>query len=278
MKKWAVRLFLILLPLVLAGAGCFIYARFIEPNFLTVTTLHVDVPEWSRHEKPLRIVFAADFHIRPNEENRLDRTVKAIIGQKPDLIILGGDFCAGHKRSTSLPIEKIAAKLAELTDAAPVFTVLGNHDAYYGSARVDRALRKAGIKRLERKNFFLHFDGKQLQLAGVPDASRNRVRKTDIPARASEDIPEIIVTHSPDAITKIPGDVSLTLAGHTHGGQINLPGLNPQATDIGNDYDHGDLDYEGKHLIVTRGLGTSILPLRFLCPPEIMVIELGGTK
>lgn len=266
---------------ILAGALLLGYAWLIEPDRLGITTMAVPVREWSVPGTRLKIAVAADFHLRPtrHDRERLDRIVQSVAAEQPDVILLLGDFGNGHRQESSMLPSEIADGLAPLCGIAPVFAVTGNHDAYLGAGTIRSALEQAGIELLERRSVFLSVNGACVQLAGVPDASHQQVMPRDVPERESSRIPMIILTHSPDAVLSIPPGPTLVLAGHTHGGQVCLPGGKALVTStrLGVDYAYGDLAIDGKRLIVTRGLGCSILPFRFCCPPEIMILELRAT-
>ena len=95
-------------------------------------------------------------------------------------------------------------------------------------------------------------------------------------AKVSDDAPVILLAHEPDIFTQVPDRVSLTLSGHTHGGQVRLFGYAPRVPSAyGNRYAYGHIVENNRHLIVSGGLGMSILPVRFGSPPEIVIVELG---
>lgn len=266
---------LFLLFLFLVGLSVLYYAWRIEPSRLTAAHINVPLKEWKGTAKNMKVVIAGDFHLKRDEQARLEKTVGFIIEQKPDLVILLGDYAYGHDREAAISPEDLGKGLRPLASAVTTLGVLGNHDVYCGASPFIEELRKAGITMMERKSvFFVTKDDSMIQFSGVPDASSGIVRPSQVPPRLSPSIPMVAITHSPDAITAIPKETTLTLAGHTHSGQICLPGGIPllSVTHIGKKYSHGDLNYHGKHLIVTRGLGCSLLPMRLFCPPEIMVL------
>lgn len=278
MKTWIKRIFTLFLIAALLGCGVLAYAYFVEPAKLEVTSITVPIEEWAGTERKMKIVVAGDFHLRPNEYGRMQKTIDAIIDQNPDVILLMGDYYAGHVEGDSMSAEDMATGLIQLTSRAPVYAIIGNHETYHGASTLINAFKEVGITFLERKSVNFSSNDAVIQLVGVPDASVRVVRPQDIPERASADMPMIAITHSPDAITAIRDDVTLTIAAHTHGGQICLPGETPLYVPmkLGTEYAYGDLRYQGKHMIVTKGLGSSIVPFRLCCPPEIMVLNLEG--
>ncbi len=178
-----------------------------------------------------------------------------------------------------MPPETIAAHLQGLRAKHGVFAVLGNHDWYRrGGERVWRALESVGIRVLENRATPLPGSGGRIWLAGIAD---DTTRHPD-PQGTFRDIPEgaavVAMTHDPAVFPDIPDRAALTLAGHTHGGQVAvpfwgalfIPGRSPLR------YAYGHVAENGKDLYVTSGIGTTGLPVRFNAPPEIVVLTLGA--
>lgn len=259
----------ILILLFIVGVLLAIWAFGFEPNMLKVATYRVAKPELSG----LKIAFASDFHIAPRHKKRLEKIVKKINEQKADLILLGGDFVKGHKFETSMPIEEIAQELSKLDAPLGVVSVLGNHDWWQNGQKIKEVLQDSGIVVLENENQKLIYNGRLLLLAGLADYN---TRKVDIDKALSETENNVLLlTHSPDVFPEIPQKVFLTLAGHTHGGQVTLPwwGALLVPSKYGKKYEGGFIEENGKKMIVGKGLGTSLLPVRLGCMPEIVVVE-----
>lgn len=253
---------------IVLGAVLLLYGVFCEPNCLQVTHYTIKNPELSG----IKIAFASDFHVSKRHLKRLYKTINAINAEKPDLVILGGDYVKGHKKNSSLPIEQIATAFTHLKSPQGTYAVLGNHDHYYGKKEVTSALKNAGITVLDNKNRRLNINNKELTLAGVADYSED---KPDlIKAFKNATAPAILVSHSPDIFPASP-KTALTLAAHTHGGQIRLPifGAPLIPSEYKRRYDAGFIRENAKDMIVTQGLGTSLLPIRLNCPPEIVIIS-----
>jgi len=250
------------------GGILIIDALIIEPYSLKITAYDLKNPQLSG----LKIVFATDFHIAPYgwEKWRLNRVMETINKQNANLVILGGDYVNRHNQKSTMPPSEIAAKLQEIK--APKVAVLGNHDAYYGKTEVKTALESAAIPVLDNNRTKINLQGKEVYIAGVSDYDTD---KPDM-AKALENTksPLIFVTHSPDVFPSLKGEADIAFAGHTHGGQIVLPfwGALVINTDSGRKYTYGLFEEYGKPLIVSSGLGTSILPLRFNNRPEIVVV------
>lgn len=249
--------YLILIVLIL-----FIWSFFIEPNILTVKNIKIKEPSL----KGLKVVFASDFHIKSYEMFRLKKIVRTINSQNADIIILGGDYVNGHKKGSSMPIKDISKEFSNFKSKLGVYAVVGNHDGWQGKEEV--------IKELENNNINILFNSnkcfEKFCIAGVDDLQTGTPEIT----KALENVkkPVILVSHTPDIMPDVPQNVNLTLAGHLHGGQIRLNQAIITPSKYGKKYANGYLEENGKKIYTTKGLGTSILPIRFNCFPEIAVI------
>lgn len=240
-----------------------VWGFLIEPHLLCVKKYQLSNPKL----KGLKIVYASDFHIDKYSSKRLERIVRLINNQNPDLVLLGGDFIKGHDGKRTLGIEEQAKELSKIN--APVITVLGNHDCWYNRAAVKETLTKHGIKVLENSNTL----EKGVWIAGVEDL---QTRFPDVKkSLENTENPRILLTHSPDIYYDIDDEVDLILAGHTHGGQIYIPfiGAPVVPSKYGTKFAERMIN-DGKNLmIITKGLGTSILPIRINSIPEIVLID-----
>ena len=255
--------------LLIIGFFLVLYSFFIEPNKLEVTNYTIQDKELSG----IKIVFASDFHIKPNQQKRLEQIVNTINVQNPDIVISTGDYVSGHTQESTMHPKQIAEELSKIKTKYGFYTTLGNHDGWYDKAYIEELLEAQGINVLNNENVKLWINNKEIYIAGVEDkmtASPNIYE-----ALENTKSPTILLTHTPDVFPKVPNVVNLTLAGHTHGGQVRLPLLGAPIvpSDYGDKYSGGYIEEKGKKLIVTRGIGVSILPIRFNCAPEIVVIE-----
>lgn len=238
---------------------CFFWSFFIEPNLIIVKKYKIN-----KFDK--KIIFISDLHISKFDKNRLKRIVKLVNKQKPDLVLSGGDYIKGHTGKTSLDIETIAYELSKIN--APIISVLGNHDGWYDKYKVKKALENNGIIVLSNSN--TKFEN--ISIAGVEDLQTGIPNvKTALEGTVS---PRILITHTPDVYPEIDENVDLILAGHVHAGQVRLPsyGALILPSKYGKEFEYG-IYYKNNKMIVTKGLGTSILTMRFNCIPEIVVIE-----
>lgn len=238
-----------------------IWGFFIEPNLIIVKKYKTN--DFGNK----KIVFISDLHISKFDKNRLKRIVKLVNKQNPDLVISGGDYIKGHSGKNSLDISIITEELKKIN--APIISVLGNHDGKFDKYTVKKALEDSGIKVL--MNSSVKFN--DIFVAGVEDL------KTGTPnietALENAEFPRILVTHNPDIYYDIKEDIDLILAGHVHGGQVRMPfyGSIIVPSMFGTKFACGEFKETQNRMIVTKGLGTSILNVRFWCLPEIIVLE-----
>lgn len=245
------------------------YSLKIEPNLLE--TKHYTLP--SNKLAGLRVVYATDFHIAKQDQKRLSKIIEFINAQKADLILLGGDFVYGYNDLKTMSPERIAAKIRKLNAPLGIFSVLGNHDWYIGGRKMKHALQAAGIVVLENSNRILNYKEQKFTIAGVADKI-TCIADSELALKDSIE-PRILLTHTPDVFPDITDSVDLVLAGHTHGGQVKFPFFGTLVVPLahGRRYAEGFIEENRKKMIISKGLGTSRIPIRFNCKPEILVIE-----
>jgi hypothetical protein len=260
----------------------------IEPGFsLTVREWTVRHADWPRHARPLRIGILTDIHaVEPwMPARRVGAIVERLNGLKPDLIVLLGDYVNALRPrfyTAEVPVTEWMAALKDLHAPLGVYAVLGNHDWWSGEvAEMRRAFNAAGIHLLENTALRLSRPDTAFWLAGLGDQLAFRVRGDDdldgTLQQITDDAPAILLAHEPDIFPEVPQRIALTLAGHTHGGQVYIPLLGRPALSHngqGEGYGYGHFENEGCHLIVSSGLGVSNFPIRFLVPPEIALVTL----
>jgi uncharacterized protein len=235
----------------------------------------VALPGRDAARPPLRIAFASDFHAGPlTHPEHLKAACAALAAARPDVVLYGGDFVNFEAA--------YAPALAALLGAVPAplgrYAVLGNHD-YWAEPAVSRALWDAGIVLLTNTSVRLaepHDDvwvcGLDDHLLGAPDAARALSEANGV---------RVVLMHAPSSLLDLAGArFDLALCGHTHGGQITLPsGWAPMlpAGRLSRLYPHGRFDVgEGRTLVVSRGVGYTLLPLRLFAWPEVHLVTLGG--
>jgi predicted MPP superfamily phosphohydrolase len=273
----------------LSGGGTAAYAAGIEAQSLVVTNYRPVPPTWPA-AKRLTITVIADLHAGgPNMGvEHIRRVVDTANPLKSDLIVILGDYFATHRFVTEkVPHPVWAAELARLQAPLGVWAIYGNHDWWYDIDGVRSALAKVGIPVLENDAVLLGQGSNRFWLAGIGDQiayrlGHNQFRGVDdLPgtlARIRTDDPVILLVHEPDIFPNVPDRVALTLAGHTHGGQLRLPFIWPAfvPSAYGSRFAYGHIVEDGRHMVVSGGLGTSIVPARLGVPPEIVRIQLGA--
>jgi predicted MPP superfamily phosphohydrolase len=251
-----------------------------EIEDLRLVAHEIASPAWPVDLKPLRIGVLSDLHHGSHGagDEMLENAVKAVNAQKPDLVVLLGDYISGGLFSHKEPIERTVRILSGLSAPKGVMTILGNHDWWFDGEAVRRAFEKQGIPVLENSSLVVEHDGARVQIAGVADLITRRPNVEEATSQVRPGEPIILLTHHPDVFPNVPANIALTLAGHTHGGQVDLPiaGRAVVPSRYGNRYAYGHVIEDERHLVVSGGIGTSIIPFRFNTPPEGNIITLGG--
>lgn len=280
------------------------YAFAIEPYRLLFPRYRLTPARWPEGLK-LNIAVIADLHTcKPwMTAKRVREIVAATNAQRPDIVLLLGDFVTHHRFVAEREdYDAWAGALAGLKAPLGIHAVLGNHDWWEdrlvqqrrkGPTPVGLALGRAGIPVYENQARRLVKDGKAFWLTGLGDqwafysGRRHRyssrtfgyLGQDDLPAtlrQVTDEAPIIMMAHEPDIFREMPSRVSLTLSGHTHGGQVQLFGYAPIVPSrYGRRYVYGHIREGDRDLIVSGGLGCSGAPIRLGRPPEVPIIELG---
>ena len=247
----------------------------IEPRAVQLTRRRVAVPGLPAELDGIRIASVTDTHL-PRNRAAVAETLDHLERERPDLIVLVGDLC--DRRRGEADLAAFAGAVAAL---APAAAVLGNWEYAGGlvqSGAVHRAYRRAGIPLLVNRSVRLPLRGSALELIGLDDLLEGRPDPEAAAAGADRGLPWIWMVHAPalvDRLTReIAGPAALLLAGHTHGGQVCLP-TGPIYLPAGTGrYAAGAFDTTAGHLYVSRGVGTTGIPARFFCPPELPIFTL----
>jgi hypothetical protein len=269
----------LVLAAVVLGCALAAWGFVFEPASLRAGRYRLAVPRWPVACAGIRVAVLADPHVGSpwNGVAKLGRIVALTNGARPDLIMLAGDYVIHDViGGRFVEPEEIGRRLGDLSAPMGVVGVLGNHDWWFDGARVRRSLEAAGITVLEDAALEVSSGDCRFWIAGVGDywEARHDVAGAlrSVPAGA----PVLVLTHNPDIFPLVPDRVSLTVAGHTHGGQVYIPlvGRPIVPSRYGQRFAFGEIVEGGRHLFVCPGLGTSILPVRFLVPPEVSLLEL----
>lgn len=259
-----------------------IYAWFVEPNMLVVRQVEIVSEDW--RGAPLTMAVLSDVHIASPHVNaeRVERIVGRVNELSPDLVLLLGDYAGSHEpeaqrsgREQGEVTYGIAA-FAALDAPLGVVGVLGNHDVWYSRETITRALEEAGVAALWNRHVVLERrDGGQFVIAGIADESTGDPDFAAAFDGAPEGLDSIVISHSPDPFAEMPRGPALMLAGHGHCGQVTIPWIGRPILPLRNrNYDCGLIEENGERMYVTAGIGTSIVPVRFLNPPEIVLVTI----
>ena len=276
------------------------YGFGVEPMLLDrITRYRVCPPGWPANLK-LTVAAVADVHACEPwmDRERIEGIVAATNALNADVVVLLGDYVAGHDKVTGFVPDRIWAEaLSGLRAPLGVFAILGNHDWWrdteaqargHGPIAARIALERAGVPVLENDSVAISKDGQRIWIAGLGDQwalhprtpGGDPVGVDDLAATlgaVSDDAPILLLAHEPDIFPKVPERVALTLSGHTHGGQVRLPFVTPYApSELSRKYIYGHYLEGGRNLIVSGGLGCSWWPVRIGVPPEILLIEIGA--
>lgn len=240
---------------------------------LVFTPLELPLRDRSRGLHGLRIAFLSDLHAGSfMDERDLRRIFARVAAQKPDLVLFGGDLINTRERELLL----FENALPMLKPPLGMYAVPGNHDLFWGKGLGlwSAFLRTHGVEVLENRGLRLTFHGTPFWLCGVDDLTEGEPDLRLALDGRNPDEPAILLSHHPDYFFEAAAcDVDLTLAGHTHGGQIRVRGKAPlHHSKFG--YEQGWFREGDARLYVSRGVGVTFLPIRIDAPPEIPIVTM----
>lgn len=255
-----------------AAASNFGYSHFSEPQ-LAVEQVQIPLQNLPASLEGLKIVQLSDIHLHPYTHIEfVQQAIARTNALKPDLIVLTGDYV----QETAESIDELAPALAALDARLGVFSIIGNHDIWTNVKVVRAGFEQARLPLLHNQGVMLGMAGANFYLAGVDDGWSGQPDLKAALAGRTQDVPTILLAHEPDLADKfaLDGRISLQLSGHTHGGQVRLPGFGaPVLPYLGRKYDQGLYKVNNMWLYTNRGLGL-IVPIRVNCSPEITEITL----
>ncbi len=261
-----------------AAAGVVGAYTLVEPFWLEITRTRIHVRGLHPDLVGFRIALLTDMHAGDGTPLWLiRRAAKLAMRERPDLIALTGDFAADDVESFAPVLDA----LSELRAPHGVWAVPGNHDYTVGIERWHAELRRRPhLRDLTNRAALQRVGAASLCVAGVVDYSRVRPTLEPLPPPEQRDF-TLLLAHDPDQAERARREddaVDLIVSGHTHGGQVRLPGVGA----VKNPAKHDDLYDEGlrrrpwTQVYTSRGVGTVHLPVRLLCRPEVAVLELTG--
>ena len=259
-----------------AAAALGAWSLWWEPGRLAVRREELVLSAWPAALDGLRVGLLSDLHAgMPHAGlDAVSRAAGALMDERADLICLLGDFIDGRALfSRPVDSDALAERLAALSAPRGVVAVLGNHDWYAGARRIADSLTAVGIPILEDEALPA---GAGLWAAGVGDYRIRGARVYSALSGVPDGDAVLLLSHDPDVFPHVPARVALTLAGHTHGGQVGIPYLRRPfiPSHYGERFVQGHVVEDGRHLYVTSGLGTSGIPVRLLRPPEVVILTL----
>jgi len=266
----------------LLGVGGAGYGYMVEPNWLKVERVNLKLRRLAPGFQGVRIAQISDIHIGGwmNAE-RLQRVIDVVSSEKPDLLLVTGDFLIGHlfNAHSEQLLQELINIFSPLARSIPSFGVLGNHDYWTNSEAVREMLYSSGIVDLTNSVVTVTLGDAKLHLCGVDDIWEGDVRLDDVLEKLKDDSCAILLAHEPDFadVSAETGRFDLQVSGHSHGGQVVVPFYGPVILPyLGQKYPSG-LYRVGQMLQYTnRGVGMIDPPVRVNCPPEITMFTLEG--
>jgi hypothetical protein len=274
-RRTVQRLFLVM---VLAGVAVLAFSYATAVSDPVVRTVRVAAPGWPSGAPPLRLLLISDVHVAGPDmpPARLRRIVGRINRLEPDIVLIAGDLVSDKRLATRhYSLDEAVQPLAALRPRLATVAVLGNHDHWRDSGAARRALARAGIRLLSN-------EAAQVGPVAIGGLDDDFTGRADLPATLAAlgklGGPKLILSHSPDPFPAVGPEVFLMLAGHTHCGQIAPPLIGPVSTmsKHGRRYACGTVREGSRTLIVSAGLGTSVLPLRLGAVPDMWLVEIGA--
>ena len=251
------------------------YSTILE-RYLTVASADIPIANLPPSFDGTTLLFLSDIHAGPFlSPSALARVFAKLATLRADVVIHGGDLATSSVREILRHEETVAG----LTGGLGAFAVFGNHDHYTGDIPgVGRFFESCGVHVLNNDAIALSRGGERIALAGIDDWNIGRPDLDHALARCGHVAPAapvVLISHNPDAaLAAAAAGASLTLSGHTHGGQVRIPGR-PVLVRMSRYFlDEGRFTHDRTHIVVSRGLGVSGIPLRIACAPEAVFITL----
>lgn len=275
-------MFKLVFAVTIMGAIFLTWAVGFEPGLVRITQTKVSVSSWQTYWKPVRVLVLSDLHVGSPHmtPEHLQKIVTATNIQKPDIVLLLGDYMTGGYFKT-VPPKTIAAALGKLSAPYGVYAILGEHDWRSGDTAMRDALAGVKITVLNNQAALVKIEGKRrIWIVGLADPAsgeRPNYAKAAKSVRRGDSV--FVMMHNPVEIAQVPSTVTVSFAGHTHGGLINIPFLDDiklVPADTEKRYARGLINGDTRPLFVSSGLGSGSLPLRVNLQPEIAIVTIRG--
>ncbi len=276
------KLFAFLFAVFFMAGALYIYARFVEPNLLVVKYENIKSSRINEDAPGLKIVQFSDTHISEYFDMRdLKKIAEKINEENPDIVVFTGDLIDEYNIDENKEnINEIWEILGSINAPLGKYAVYGNHDYGGGAERIyGKIMEESGFVIL--KNEKVELEDYNINIAGMDDAIFGVSERDRLAGLADEGSYNIVLSHEPDVVDyMLEYNIDLFLAGHSHGGQVNLPFVNVLPP-LGEKYTEGMYsfnNYRQTLLYVNIGLGATKIPLRFMAPPELTVLVLSNEK
>ncbi len=266
-----------------AASLCGVYGLGPDPFPMRYARYDLSTSKWPETHAPLNIAIAADLHVGcPSVPLRkVEEIVSKLNAMQADVVLLLGDYLITTSRfdGTHVPAEPIAERLGQIKARYGVYAVLGNHDWHEDGQGLWAEMEKNNIHVLENDAVKLvrpGLKGQDIWIAGLADDTTRTPDMAKTFAKISGTDPVVMMCHDPGTFLDIDERPVVTLSGHTHGGQVRFPFAGalhlPSRAPLR--YAYGHIRENLGDLIVSSGIGTSTLPLRFNCPAELVSLTL----
>ena len=263
-----------MLPCLLVAYYCALYR---EPGLLKVVKWEFASPEIPGKLDGFRIALIADIHANNHSINLLNDAIEKINSLHADLVLLAGDFVNGN--GAGVNINHLVKALKKLSAPCGVYGVPGNHDYRYGIASLKKNFADTHVKLLfDQQTFIESAGGGVFNLIGLDykDNPHERFDRSRSRNLRQKGMFNLFLTHTPEDFLYIDDDNVLVLAGHTHGGQLYIPGLgsvvNPPR--YGRKFTYGVIQHNRKTMFISSGMGSAYTQGRMFMRPEIVIITL----
>lgn len=264
----------------LLAAGGAAWSFLIEPGWVRIENVRLQLPRLTPAFSGIRIAQVSDIHIGGwMNADRLARVVRMLTDQKPDILLLTGDFLIGHSfdASSEEHLQELIDQLSPLTKMIPSFGVLGNHDYWTRASAVREALQSCHVMDLTNTSFTISRGNEQLHLCGVDDIWEGDVQLDEVVGQLKGSSAAILLAHEPDFadVSARTDRFDLQVSGHSHGGQVVIPFYGPLILpQLGRKYPSGLYQVGNMLQYTNRGVGMIDPAVRLNCPPEITVFHL----
>jgi predicted MPP superfamily phosphohydrolase len=274
--KKILRLIIVLLTAII---GIYVYARYVEPSLLSVHYQNIE-DELIKNSHDLKIVQFSDLHLSDYfGVDELKKVADKINAENPDIVVFTGDlFDHYNDYPYKQEVHEIAAALSRIDASKGKYTIYGNHDYGGGAEKAYReVMEESGFTLLV--NDKVHIDETNVSIIGLDDSIFGETNVKEVKNLFSIDSFNIVLSHEPDIVERyLEHEIDLFISGHSHGGQVNLPVISSLPA-LGEKYVRGLYKFENNRntsLYVNIGIGTSQVPFRFMAVPEITVYKLNS--